>query len=189
MVFYTEQGSVAIKASIASASPLSVVVSSADVKLIAEGNRTLLILFDHKEYFKAEAVVTTVAGGDGDCTIQLSDELWEEVDRRRYPRVPTEVPVELRAIRESDGKAEVERFSGTTVDLSVGGAWVKLDHSIEPGSLVEAQFALSPQENVRILGVAAHRSGQTSGFGLEFVDFVGSARYVLHTYLSNRQAA
>ncbi len=179
----------AIKASIASTSPLSVVVTSADAKLVSEGNRALLILFDRNEYYKAEAGVTAVAVEEGEWHIQLSDELWEEVDRRRYPRQGVKAGVQLRAIREIEGESSVERFVGETEDISVGGVWVTLDHPIEPGSLVEVQIALSAEENIRMMGVVAHLSNEKAGFGIEFIDFIGSSRYVLHTFLANEQAA
>lgn len=189
LVFYTDRGSVAIKASIATTSPLSVVVKSADAKLIAEGDRTLLVLFDRNEYFKAEAAVTGTSCRDGEYMIELSDELWEEVDRRRYPRQAFSAPVELRAIREVEGESTVDRFVGETQDISVGGVWVTLDHPIEPGSLVEVQVALSAEENIRMMGVVAHLSNERAGFGIEFIDYVGSARYTLHTFLAKEQAA
>lgn len=188
MIFYTDQGAVAIKATISSTEPLTVLLTDANAKLVAEGNRTLLVFLDCNQYFKAEAAVYSISGEEGEWTMQLSDELWEEVDRRRYARHRVDVPVEMKAILEENGMSKLTVFSGLTEDLSVGGAWVHLDRPIEAGSLVEFQATLSPTDHVRVLGIVAHSSSEKSGFGIEFIDYVGSARYVLHSYLSRLAA-
>ncbi len=189
LVFYTKQGSVSIKARVARVEPLTVSFVGADAKLVNEDDRMLLIVLNKGGCFRAEAVVKKVSGKDGDWSVELSDELWEEMDRRRYPRHTVEIPVELRAIQESGGSCSVQVFKGETIDLSVGGAWVHLDEPVEPGTLVEVQISLTDKEHARVLGLVAHKTSHLVGFGIEFMDYIGSARYTLHNYLTEQAAA
>lgn len=186
MVFFTDLGSVAVRGTVRSILPLSIIVSGAEAGLVGEGNRVLLIMNFKQEFFKAEANVARGSHEAQDWVFELANEHWEEVDRRRYPRYPVEVPVQLRAIQELGGMTDIRTFEGKADDLSVGGAWVSVDGEVASGTLVEFQATLSPTERIRMMGLVAHVDDD--GFGVEFIDFVGSSRYVLHSYLTQKAA-
>ena len=188
LVFYTDKGAVAIKGTIGTREPLVVVSNSSDGKIVAEGNRVLVVLFDRGQFFKAEAQVVVVQPTEGYFSFTLSDQMWEEVDRRKFPRYDVSVPVSVRAIHEAEGVSELRQHDGVTADMSVGGAWVTTEDTVEPGSLIEFEAELSPKDRIRILGIVAHSFSERQGFGVEFLDYVGSARYTLHTFLASKAA-
>ena len=80
----------------------------------------------------------------------------------------------------------VREFCGTTEDLSLGGAWVRPEQALAPGLLVQVTAQLDEQE-VRFLALVARDAGE-DGVGLEFLDYVGGARYYLHGFLERSAA-
>jgi c-di-GMP-binding flagellar brake protein YcgR len=145
----------------------------------------MLVVQAGKTLYKAEADVNSCEKSeDGIWTVNAGNVLWQLVDRRRYPRYAMKLPVKLRFVHETEGAAQITEFEGTTDDLSLGGAWVTTNEDVELGTLIEFQAALSPNEYVRALAVVAHATEQRVGIGIEFLDYVGGARYNLHTFLS-----
>ncbi len=184
IIFYSEEGAVAVNATFSNVETLAIFTHDSNAAMVKPGTRAMLILSDKGQYVKAEGEVTEWSNNNGGYSITLADQLWEVVDRRRYPRYDMQVPVFLRAITEKDGEHRIQDFNAKTQDLSIGGAWVNVDECPELGSLVEFQANLGNGVEVRMLGVVASISEDKTGFGLEFLDYVGGSRYTLHDYLS-----
>lgn len=147
------------------------------------GQRVMVVIQDNQEPVKAPAVVESVSGSD----VTLGSVYWEDVDRRRFPRFPVNTEVEIKAVGEGDNGPQVLLFKGTTIDISLGGAWIHGEQPAVSGSLVEARLSLGDC-TAKALGLIAWTNEDQLGFGVEFLDFVGDARYRLHEFLSGRAA-
>jgi hypothetical protein len=108
-------------------------------------------------------------------------------DRRRHPRYPVRIPVQVRAVQESSGKVTIQGFEGLTENLSLGGASVACDAVIQAGALLNLTLQTEEGHWSSVLGIATW-SGETGGVGVEFLDFIGDAKYRIHTLLSGLEA-
>ncbi len=82
---------------------------------------------------------------------------FADFDRRRFPRSPAKVPVELRL----DGRS----VAADVVEISEGGAVVNgLTEKLSPGTLVDAQLKEIGSLRARVLGTAEF------GLRLQFID-------------------
>ena len=184
MVFYREGQPIAVAAVLVSQQPFVVTTTDPSVKDVDEGKRALLILQGSGQFSKAEAQVMSVTRVGDNWNVEVGKFGWEEVDRRRYPRYPVTVSATVKAVLERDGSAQLKYVRATTVDLSLGGSWLRPEDPLKPGSLVEFQAELLPGETVRALAIVAWESEREDGVGLEFVDFLGGSRYYLHGFLT-----
>ncbi|MBX3119268.1 MAG: PilZ domain-containing protein [Fimbriimonadaceae bacterium] len=108
---------------------------------------------------------------------------WHVSDQRRYPRFERELQFDLRAAVDNTEGVEFIEAKGFTVNISVGGALLKTDATYDAGQLLRCHFDLGQFGACHVLAIVAHRD-PAKGYGLEFVDFVGSGRYNLAQYLS-----
>ena len=92
------------------------------------------------------------------------------------------MPIRVRAATEFDGETELVDMEAVTENLSLGGAMIDAPRKLGAGSLVEVTMQLGPQGS-RILGIVV-RSGDSPGFAVQFMDFVGAARHYLHNFLA-----
>jgi len=184
LVFYLNAQPVALAASVTKQSPLTLSTSDRSAGLLEVGKRALLIVQDGGQFAKAEAQIVTCEEHAEGWRIEAGQFGWEEVDRRRYPRYTVEMPVTVKAVLEKDGAAELKYVHGQTLDISLGGTWLRADSELAIGSLVEFQAELRPGEHMRALAVVAWSGKDKDGLGLEFVDFLGGSRYYLHNFLS-----
>lgn len=187
IVFYQETTPHALTTNVVSVRPFAAACSEPGAGRLNPGQRVMLVSEAEGKYAKAEAEVSSVTEEGGAWRIEIGHFGWEEVDRRRFPRRPFEVPVSLRSVVETEAGVEVHHFGGKTEDISLGGVWVVPDHPLQPGSLVEMNLTLGTHP-VRILAIVARDAGQ-GGVGLEFLDYVGGARYYLHGFLNKGEAA
>lgn len=155
---------------------------------IKKGMKLLLISQVCGEIAKAACECLSISQIGSKQRIVLGQLQWEASDRRRYPRYSISAHINLRGVVDEGQTAEIVSFDGNTVDLSLGGAWVSTEAPFSPGSLVQVETQISSKEVIRALGVVSWKHSDTSGFGVEFLDFVGASRYHLHEFLS-RQAA
>lgn len=186
VVFYNENKPMAVTASVQTGKPFTLSTNDKNASALAAGRRAMLILQDGLNFAKAEAQISDCRQ-DGDAwVIEAGDFGWEEVDRRRYPRYTVALPVQVRAVVEVEGGAELMHFAGVTEDMSLGGAWVRSESRLDSGSLVEFQTDLTPGTTIRCLAIVAWSSSDSQdGFGVEFLDFLGGSRYYLHGFLRN----
>ena len=187
LVFYLNAQPVAIAASVAKQTPLTLNTTDRNASLLEVGKRALLILQDRGQFAKAEAQIISCEPFSEGFRIEAGQFGWEEVDRRRYPRYEVEIPVTVKAVIENNGSAQLKYVQATTLDMSLGGAWVRAEDELAPGSLVEFQADLGTGEHMRVLAIVAW-SNNKDGLGLEFVDFLGGSRYYLHNFLSGKAA-
>ena len=188
LVFYLNAQPVAIAASVAKQTPLTLSTSDRNASLLEIGKRALLILQEGGQFAKAEAQIISCEPFAEGWRIEAGQFGWEEVDRRRYPRYQVEIPVTIKAVVETNGTAQLKYVQAKTVDISLGGVWVKTDEkALGQGSLVEFQAELAHGEHMRVLAIVAW-SNESDGLGLEFVDFLGGSRYYLHNFLSDKAA-
>jgi hypothetical protein len=182
LVFYLNAQPVALAASVAKQNPLTLNTSDKNAALLEPGKRALLILQDGGQFAKAEAQIVACEHYAEGWRIEAGQFGWEEVDRRRYPRHEVAMTVTVKAVLEREGAAQLKYVNAETIDMSLGGAWIKATDQLIPGSLVEFQAELRTGEHMRALAIVAWTTDE--GTGLEFVDFLGGSRYYLHSFLS-----
>lgn len=186
IVFYEEFTPFALTTTLVSVKPFAATTDEAGAARLNSGQRVMLVLQSGPKYAKAEAEVVACSNENGTWRIEVGHFGWEEVDRRRFPRHAVQLDVALRSVLETESGVEVHQFTGTTEDISLGGIWVRPNQPMIPGSLVELNLTLDGQP-LRILSIVARDAGE-SGVGLEFLDFVGGARYYLHGFLERKAA-
>lgn len=184
VVFYQNGQPMALAASVSSQKPFAITTNDANARMLEIGKRALLIMQDQGAVAKAEAQVMSVTASGDEWHIEIGKFGWEEVDRRRYPRHPVQIPVTVKAVLERNGNAQLKYVEAVTEDLSLGGAWIKSEDHLKTGSLVEFQAELFNGETVRVLAIVAWSADGEQGVGLEFVDFLGGSQYHLHSYLT-----
>src|SRR5947209_6836252 len=136
LVFYLNAQPVAIAASVAKQTPLTLNTSDRNASLLEIGKRALLILQDGGQFAKAEAQITSCEQFAEGWRIEAGQFGWEEVDRRRYPRYEVEIGVTVKAVIENNGSAQLKYVQAQTLDMSLGGAWIQACDELIPGSLV-----------------------------------------------------
>ncbi|HEY3782487.1 MAG TPA: PilZ domain-containing protein [Fimbriimonadaceae bacterium] len=182
LVFYMNAQPVAVAASVVKQQPLTLTTTDRGASMLETGKRALLIHQDGRNFAKAEAQIVSCDHFAEGWRIETGEFGWEEVDRRRYPRVEIKIPIVVKAVLERNGSAQLKYVQGETVDLSLGGTWLTASDELVPGSLVEFQAELVAGENMRALAIVAWQ--REEGVGLEFVDFLGGSRYYLHNFLN-----
>jgi len=102
-------------------------------------------------------------------------------ERRRYPRIKTKLPVELRCA----GKAQMRT---ATDEISLCGCYIETMFTIEIGTKVELVLFLN-QEKVIAEGVVVTKTPQV-GNGIDFVEMDADSRLKLREYIAecDRQA-
>ena len=182
MVIYSDKGSVGIKGVVASLNPLCVRVKEGHRGLAIEGTRVLLFAADKAQYTKAESEITQIVQDGDEWTWTLRELEMSETERRKYDRRMNNLPVELKTVQETHEGSQIVYYKGESIDLSMGGAWVKLEQEIELGSLVEFRTKLPNGFELKVLATVSNH-GRDGGFGVEFMDFSGNSRAWLFEYL------
>jgi len=100
-------------------------------------------------------------------------------ERRRYPRVKTEIALELR----HPGSTAPLRV--TTSEISFGGCYVETMFTLDVGTKLSLVFWLG-DEKVTANGVIATRYPQV-GNGIDFVDMSAADRAKLEGFLAEQQ--
>lgn len=182
MVIYSEKGSVGIKGVVASVNPLAVRVKEGHNGLAVIGTRLLLFAADKSQYIKSEGEITAIIQDGDECTWTLRELEMSETERRKYERRVFQLPVELKTVQDTPEGSQIVYYKGESMDLSMGGAWVRLEEAIELGSLVEFRTTLPHGAELKVLATVSNH-GRDGGFGIEFMDFSGNSRTHLFEYL------
>jgi len=109
-------------------------------------------------------------------------------DRRRFPRASLQLLIQYRFDSFDDFLAEY------SVDISVGGMFIRTDKPHDEGSFVYLQFALKDGSRlIEGLGkvVRVNRpgdGGRTVGMGVEFVNFDPESMALIEEIVANRLA-
>ena len=185
VVFYSDGEPRVIQAQVGKGQPFAIEAKEAALSELEKESKIVILLHEAGTVHKAEAKVTASSVEDGLYRLELHSVFWQESDRRRYPRYGFKIPITLRVVTEqNDGTTHIREVRGETEDISLGGAWVKTKDLVERGALVEFRAILTETESVRALAVVVHSNPARNGMGIEFLDYVGGARYHLHTFLS-----
>jgi hypothetical protein len=172
---------------VCSEAPLYLDCVAADVQRIKFPRKVVLVSFENGRLLRGEAEALSVQKIGGNARLELSKVVWEDLERRRFPRVDVQLPVSLRAVYEHNGDTVVSVVDGQTIDLSVGGSLVKVETPLIKGSLVEFLIQFNSEEAVRALGVVAHTEDEKT-MGICFLDYVGAARTHLEDFLTAEAA-
>ncbi len=184
ILFYVEDRPVAVNGQVTNLNPFTITSGDSSAEWLSESRRAMLIARNDSEFSKAEAELKATCEG-ATWSIIAADFGWEQVDRRRYPRYETQIPVTVRAVIESANTAELKYLEATTEDVSLGGAWLKSDQKLPSGILVECQIGLPNGSSLRVLSTIRWADTlEKSGFGIEFLDFLGGSRQALQQYLA-----
>jgi hypothetical protein len=110
---------------------------------------------------------------------------WEEPSQRVFERRAVDWPATLRIL---DDRGTRETFQiGLTIDVSLGGAGVRMEEAPEVGSLVEYRAMPRGEIPLRAVGVVVRRQGDQ--IGLAFLYMWGAHPIETQQYQELRRAA
>lgn len=182
-VYYAEQQPHYVCGKITSSRPFELECSDAQVADLGPEQRLMLVFEGDQGVSRAVTTITSVRPIDGGFRILADAPKWEQLDKRSYPRYDRRIPAKVRTAFERDGETEMLEIDGSTENIGLGGAWIRSDGAVPKGNLVEVKMDLGHGTVVRVLGVAV-RTEDRSGFAVQFLDFIGTARHHLHNYLN-----
>jgi len=184
IVFYIEGAPHMIHGTVESVQPFEISTCDPGASKFFSQRRAVILKWEGESLKKIETEVLSLHFESKKWHLFLEFLTSDEVDRRRYPRFPMRLPVTIRTISESpEGVCAVD-ISGHTEDLSLGGAWITLEESVDVQSLVEVRTRLTDFDTIRTLAITARRGDDKAGIGVEFIDFIGGARYHLFSFLN-----
>jgi hypothetical protein len=151
------------------------------VPKLSEGNELVLLYAVDGTHHKLACIVRTVAVR-GDATyVGVQTLTHENLDRRRSHRYPVDLSANIAFVQGTGDVVEIKRSEVRVTDLSRHGAWVEYGSPVEPGSLFNLTLSIPGYPPVRALTLCART--KQGGFGLNFVDFVGTSRQALDAHL------
>ncbi len=162
--------------------PLVVEASADWCRLLRRTWKAMLLRPQDGGFTKSEVEIVSNSKFRNAHRLGLSVPQWEETDRRRYPRFPIQTSVALRSVNESSDGVQIESVVGVTEDLSVGSAWVKTNQELPSGTVVQVEISVTGHI-CRMLGFVVRGASDRQGFAVEFLDFMGSSRYLLGEFL------
>jgi len=185
--FFVNGKPMAVNCIVTSEAPLVLFTKDARVTGLGLPQAVIMVWHRGEDVVKGEADVVAVKPWKSGYALEIKHTQWKEVDRRQYTRYKMTLPVSLRAVMDCRGSTVFTVFQGETVDVSAGGAWVKVEPQIAMGSLVEFKTTMPDGESFSAFAMVAHQSKERGGVGLEFLDFLGGSRESLEERL--KQAA
>lgn len=183
MVFFDDGRPGYADCEVAGTQPLTLRCADQVAEQIEPGRRVLLVLKDKGHYAKAETRIRAVRADGQGWLLYPDDHAWELLEQRRFPRYRVQVPAHVRLIQEGEAGPSLAGFDGQTVDVSLGGAWVETAGEPETGSLVDFRIELPGAGWQRMLAVVARKIEGKEGFAVEFVEYIGGARFNLQGFL------
>jgi hypothetical protein len=184
VLYYTDGRPRAFRGTITSVAPFKIITNEKGAEFFNQPSRAMLLVQKENEFAKAEASLRVVERGK-EWELTAEDFGWEQVDRRRYLRVPVHIRVNIRTVRDTGDVVEVSNMDCLTEDISMGGAWLRSDQKMEQGVLVECSGSMPLLGEFRAFGVIRWSdNGEKEGFGVEFLDLVGNSHKVLHNIVS-----
>jgi hypothetical protein len=172
---------------VSSEAPLYLDCIASDVQRVSFPRKVVLVSYENGRVLRGEGEAVSMKRIDGHARLELSNVVWEDLERRRFARVTVKLPVSLRAVYEHNGDTVISVVEGFTEDLSIGGSKVAVETPILEGSLVEFLATLEGKEEVRALGIVAHANPDHT-MGIGFLDYVGAARTRLEEFLEEKAA-
>jgi len=188
LVFYQDSMPIVVDAEVVNLKPFQLATTNPSAGRLARMRRALVVRQDQSQIWRLEAEVKDATPDKDRWICTLEPMKWAEIDRRRHPRFAVKLPVLVRAVIESDGQFQHTDVGGTALDLSLCGARVQIEADIEPGALVEITIEITSRQSIQALAITAFTKPYQGQLGFEFIDFVGNAQYVLHSFLVEQAA-
>jgi hypothetical protein len=183
LIIYEEGLTRLVKTTVDNPTPLRLRIVDKGHKAIRPGRRVMLLSNHEGLAMRADGHLNDIQCDSTGMFLDVSNVHWELLERRRHVRVPVGVAITLRTVVEAEDEPTVELLTGSTMDMSVSGAFVRMDQLPEQGSLVEFVAELDGV-TVRVLAVVAHITPERKGVGLHFVEYLENARLTLQTFLT-----
>jgi hypothetical protein len=183
LIIYEEGLTRLIKTHVDNPTPLRLRVLEHGHKGIRPGRRVMLLSNHEGLAMRADGHLNDLQRDDAGMFLEIGNVHWELLERRRHVRVPVALPITLKTVVESDKEPAVDLLTGSTMDMSVSGAFVRMDQLPVQGSLVEFVAELDGVP-IRVLAVVAHHTSERRGVGLHFVEYLANARLTLQTFLT-----
>lgn len=145
----------------------------------------LLLWTRGNEVLISDIRTTDVATVENQTVVGMDLQGWRRVDdRRKSPRVAHSGSVAVLPYQFSDEINVLDPVHGRILDLSMSGALIVLADGMEIGQVVEFRTILGDGVTVSVLGVIARRDEATGGYGIAFLEFMGSGEGDLRRYLA-----
>jgi hypothetical protein len=176
LIWYDNGEPRSLIATVQQAEPLIVEVNDLSIESVPT-NHPMKILVQNTGVFEtADSVVGSVTKVGGRWRVALGALTWQKSDRRSHKRHPAKLMVKCRFVSEDSSGASIKEFTVTSKDVSMGGAWIASDSDIATGSILNVELSTSPTSHVRALAVVAWNDPNGRGFGIEFLDLIGSSK-------------
>src|SRR5579862_3133479 len=133
---------------------------------------------------RSAGVLDRVHEHDGVFDLNVSDAVWELLERRRHIRMPVRLPVKLRAVDQGGADLFGPSIDGATFDLSVSGAFIHVNEMPREDALLEVEMQIEGTL-IRTLAVVARLNVDRGGMGLHFVEYLDDALGTLTCFLEN----
>lgn len=167
---------------VSDADPFIVEASASWCRNLRRGKKVVLLRPLENSFAKSEVEIVSLSKFRNTFRIEFDPPVWHSTDRRRFPRFEVEVPALLRKVAEREGEIMLEASAANTRDISAGGAWLSADEDVPSGTVVQVELNLHGHV-CRALSVVVRNAEKQDGFAVEFLDFVGSSRYILTEFL------
>jgi hypothetical protein len=167
---------------VSDADPFIVEARATWCRNLRRGKKVVLIRPVENSFAKSECEIVTLSKFRNVFRIEFDSPVWHSTDRRRFPRFEVEIPALVRKVAEREGEIMLEATAANTRDISAGGAWLRGDEEIASGTVVQVELNLHGHV-CRALSVVVRSAEDNGGFAVEFLDFVGSSRYILTEFL------
>lgn len=172
-----------LKSTVESPAPLRLAITKGAIEGIQPGRRVMLLAYHDGLAMRADGHLDQVRILDEGRYLEISNVHWELLERRRHIRIPVSVPVDIRVVIPGRDASTVHVIGGSTLDMSISGAFVRATELPEEGSLVEFATELDG-EPVKTLAVVARVTRDRNGVGLHFVEYLENSRFKLQDFLS-----
>lgn len=187
LVVYDEGLTKVFRARVKSAQPLVLQVDAGPKEALRIARKAMILTQTDGLSLRGEGHLDGIRWVDGSAFLEISNANWEVLDRRRHPRFSVDVPVEMRLVSESADAPAIVIHDGRTVDMSISGAFVKMDQPPAAGSLVNFTAWINSKA-FKALALVAH-AANNGKFGVHFVECYGSGNTDLQNFLSEQEAA
>lgn len=183
LIWYYNEEPHSLIASVYGTDPLSFELNDATIEDIPLGKEVKLLIQHQGVFETANAKLEEVTRTGSRWRVRLSALKWVEADRRSHKRFPSKLLAKCRYVSETPTGTGIREFTVTTRDVSLGGAWISSDDTVPAGSILNVEISTSPTTNVKALGVVAWCDPNGQGFGVEFLDLIGSSKSSLNSFI------
>lgn len=184
IVFYNEAHPTVLPGAVVELTPTVLKTNHVDASALTRGRRIKLIRRDEGFFWEAEAEIKGCDRRGAHWFIATTTLHWSRTDARKHPRYPIALPISLVAVQDCGQTTARVEIAGRSHDMSLGGASATIEGDVNIGWLVEFQTTIPGGKTVRALALIARRDEATGVTGIEFVDYIGGSRYLMHSFLS-----